>query len=125
MNNLTSSLRKLPPSAVIKILRKVFSLPAPAARLILNDVTKARKSHKPWIYRVKLTPNKPQDWSGCWIGENIHNLSPEALMKRVYDADLVLFYVHGKNIKKKIFTTYFLFKLVTNSHSSLFRVTNL
>lgn len=104
MNSVRSSLRKLPPAAVIKILRKVFSLPAGAARLILNDVTRARKSHRPWIHRVKLNPKVPQDWSGCWIGDKIHDLDHEALMKRVYDADIILFYVHGMyaSWKKKI-----------------------
>ncbi|KAI7892618.1 alpha/beta hydrolase fold-domain-containing protein [Mucor mucedo] len=95
MNSVRASIRKLPPSASIKILKKVFSLPAPAARLILNDVTRARKSHRPWIHKVKLNPNQAQDWSGCWIGENIHDLNHEGLMKRVYEADIVLFYVHG------------------------------
>ncbi|GAA5798561.1 Alpha/Beta hydrolase protein [Helicostylum pulchrum] len=95
MNGVRSSIRKLPPSAVIKILKKVFSLPAPAARLILNDVTRARKSHKPWIHKVKLSQHHLQDWSGCWIGENIHDLNQDDLMKRVYDADIVIFYVHG------------------------------
>lgn len=95
MNSVRASIRKLPPSASIKILKKVFSLPAPAARLILNDVTRARKSHRPWIHNVKLDPTQAQDWSGCWIGEKIHDLNNEGLMKRVYDADIVLFYVHG------------------------------
>lgn len=98
MNSVRASIRKLPPSASIKILKKVFSLPAPAARLILNDITRARKSHRPWIHKVKLDHNQPQDWSGCWIGENIHDLNNEALMKRVYEADIVLFYVHGMYI---------------------------
>lgn len=103
MNSVRASIRKLPPSASIKLLKKVFSLPAPAARLILNDVTRARKSHRQWIHRVKLNRNnEPQDWSGCWIGENIHDLNHEGLMKRVYEADIVLFYVHG-NINIFIF----------------------
>ncbi|KAI8362818.1 Alpha/Beta hydrolase protein [Blakeslea trispora] len=95
MNSIRSKLRKLPPKAVIKVLRKVFAMPVPAARLILNEITKARTCHRPWIYRVKLDPKVPQDWSGCWIGHQIHHLDREALMKRVYEADVVLFYVHG------------------------------
>jgi hypothetical protein len=79
-------------------LKKVFSLPAGAARLILNDVTRARKSHRPWIHRVKLDKSSNhQDWSGCWIGQDIHHLKEEALAKRIYDADIILFYVHGMN----------------------------
>ncbi|KAI8079615.1 Alpha/Beta hydrolase protein [Gilbertella persicaria] len=87
MNSVRSSIRKLPPKAVIKILRKVFSLPAPAARFILNEITKARPCHQSWIYRVK-----EHDWSGCWIGQDIEN---QDVFKRVQEADVVLFYVHG------------------------------
>ncbi|KAI8639255.1 Alpha/Beta hydrolase protein [Parasitella parasitica] len=95
MNSIRAKLRKLPPTAVIKLLRKVFSLPAPAARLILNDVTRARKCHLPWIHRVKLNPHQNQDWSGCWIGENVEKLDEQALLQRIYEADIILFYVHG------------------------------
>jgi hypothetical protein len=42
-----------------------------------------------------LDKSQLQDWSGCWIGENIHGLKHDALMKRIYDADIILFYVHG------------------------------
>jgi hypothetical protein len=92
MNRIRTALRKLPPSAVIKLLRKVFSLPAPAARLILNDITRARKEHKPWIHKIP----KNDDWSGCWIGENVSKLDPEGLTQRINEADIVFFYVHGK-----------------------------
>jgi hypothetical protein len=102
MNSVRAQLRKLPPKAVIKILKKVFSMPAPAARLILNDISKARKSHQPWIHRVKLDPNVHQDWSGCWIGENIQHLSQEELLVRVHEADIVMFYVHGKDLFRDI-----------------------
>ncbi|CEP19627.1 hypothetical protein [Parasitella parasitica] len=95
MNSIRAKLRKLPPAAVIKLLRKIFSLPAPAARLILNDVTRARTCHLPWIHRVKLNPHQNQDWSGCWIGENVEKLDEPALLQRIYEADVILFYVHG------------------------------
>ncbi|GAN02724.1 alpha/beta hydrolase fold domain containing protein [Mucor ambiguus] len=95
MNSIRARLRKLPPKAVIKLLRKVFSLPAPAARMILNDITRARKCHLPWIHRVKLNPHQSQDWSGCWIGENVQKLDEQALLKRIQEADIILFYVHG------------------------------
>ncbi|GAA5808349.1 hypothetical protein MFLAVUS_001740 [Mucor flavus] len=68
MNQIRVELNKLPPGATIKILRKVFSLLAPAARLILDDVTKPLKSHKPWIHKVPWNG----EWSGCWIGEDKH-----------------------------------------------------
>lgn len=97
MNSIRAKLRKLPPKAVIKLLRKVFSLPAPAARMILNDITRARKCHLPWIHRVKLNPHQSQDWSGCWIGDNVQKLDEQALLKRIHDADIILFYVHGKS----------------------------
>ncbi|KAI8380566.1 Alpha/Beta hydrolase protein [Choanephora cucurbitarum] len=95
MNSIRSKLRKLPPKAVVKVLKKVFAMPAPAARLILNEITRDRTCHRPWIQRVKLDPKVQQDWSGCWIGHQIHDLDKDALMKRVYEADVVLFYVHG------------------------------
>ncbi|KAI7907876.1 Alpha/Beta hydrolase protein [Cokeromyces recurvatus] len=95
MNSVRAQIRKLPPKAVIKLLRKIFALPAPAARLILNDITRARKSHLSWIHRVKLGTHNQYDWSGCWIGENIQKLDDQALLKRIYDADIILFYVHG------------------------------
>ncbi|KAI8973296.1 alpha/beta hydrolase fold-domain-containing protein [Mycotypha africana] len=95
MNTIRAQLRKLSPKAVISILRKVFALPAPAARLILNDVTRPRKSHSSWIYKVKPLKNQHQDWTGCWIGENIKHLNEEDLYKRVQEADIVLFFVHG------------------------------
>lgn len=91
MNQVRVALNKLPPGATIKILRKVYNLPTSAARLILKDVTKPRSGHKPWIY--KEPPNS--DWSGVWIGENVRKLDRASLMKRINDADLVFFYVHG------------------------------
>ncbi|KAI9474092.1 MAG: Alpha/Beta hydrolase protein [Benjaminiella poitrasii] len=95
MNSVRAQIRKLPPKAVIKLLRKVFALPAPAARLILNDVTRARKPHLSWIHRVKSDRHQQQDWTGCWIGENIQKLDEQGLSKRIRDADIILFYVHG------------------------------
>ncbi|KAI8985918.1 Alpha/Beta hydrolase protein [Pilobolus umbonatus] len=91
MNSIRKSIRKLPPSTAIKLLRKIFSAPAPAARLILNDVTRPRKIHKPWIHKVKWN----EDWSGCWIGEKVNKISEEELNARIHDADIVFFFVHG------------------------------
>ncbi|KAI8341843.1 Alpha/Beta hydrolase protein [Chlamydoabsidia padenii] len=90
MQGIRTALRKLPPSTVIKILRKVFAMSAPAARLILNDVTTPRSSHKPWIRKVK----HPK-WSGCWIGEKVSLLDNRQLDERIKQADVVLFNVHG------------------------------
>ncbi|CAO3606679.1 unnamed protein product [Mucor hiemalis] len=91
MNQIRVALNKLPPGATIKILRKVFSLPAPAARLILNDITKPRSCHKPWIHKVPWN----NEWSGCWIGENVRKLDKASLLKRINDCDIILFNVHG------------------------------
>ncbi|KAI9346652.1 Alpha/Beta hydrolase protein [Pilaira anomala] len=91
MNRIRVALNKLPPGATIKLLRKVFSLPAPAARLILNDITKPLNSHKPWIHKVPWNG----EWSGCWIGENVRNLDKETLKRRIHDSDIILFNVHG------------------------------
>lgn len=91
MNQLRVALNKLPPGATIKILRKVFSLPSPAARLLLHDITKPRASHKPWIHKVPWNG----EWSGCWIGENVRKMDKASLMKRINDCDIVLFNVHG------------------------------
>lgn len=92
MNSLRTAFNKIPASTTIKVLKKVFSLPAPAARLILNDVTKPRSSNKPWIYKVPWN----DEWSGCWIGENVNKLNTEELNKRVQNADIILFNVHGE-----------------------------
>ncbi|KAI9254227.1 Alpha/Beta hydrolase protein [Sporodiniella umbellata] len=102
MNSLRGALNKIPASTTIKLLKKVFSLPAPAARLILNDVTKPRSSHKPWIHKVPWN----NEWSGCWIGENINGLSGEDLNKRIYEADIVLFNVHGGGFRVGSCTMY-------------------
>ncbi|KAI7871836.1 alpha/beta hydrolase fold-domain-containing protein [Spinellus fusiger] len=92
MNGLRSAIRKkVPSSTAIKLLRRVFALPAPAARLILNDITRPRKSHKPWIWRVLKHPA----WSGCWIGDGIHGLSEGQLHSRIEAADVIIFNVHG------------------------------
>ncbi len=91
MNSLRSAFNKIPAGTTVKILKKVFSLPAPAARLILNDVTKPRSSHKPWIKKVSWN----NEWSGCWIGEDVNRLNNEELYKRIQDADIVIFNVHG------------------------------
>lgn len=91
MNHIRAALNKLPPAATIKILRKVFALPAPAARLILNDVTKPLSSHKPWIHKVPWN----NEWSGCWIGENVKYLDHDSLLKRIHECDIILFNVHG------------------------------
>lgn len=91
MNQIRVALNKLPPAATINILRKVFALPAPAARLILNDVTKPLSAHKPWIHKVSWNG----EWSGCWIGENIKHLDQDSLLKRIHGCDIILFNVHG------------------------------
>lgn len=91
MDSIRKNLRKLPPGAVIKVLRKVFAYPAPAARMILNDITRPRKSHKPWIHKVPWN----QAWSGCWIGEQVYKLDEIALRRRIDQADIVFFNVHG------------------------------
>lgn len=91
MDSIRKNLRKLPPGAVIKVLRKVFAYPAPAARMILNDITRPRKSHKPWIHKVPWN----QAWSGCWIGEQVYKLDEIALKRRIDQADIVFFNVHG------------------------------
>ncbi|KAI8635850.1 Alpha/Beta hydrolase protein [Parasitella parasitica] len=91
MNQLRVALHKLPPGATIKFLRKVYSLPSPAARLLLHDLVKPRSSHKSWIHKVPWNG----DWSGCWIGENVRKLDKISLMKRINDCDIVLFNVHG------------------------------
>ncbi|KAG0170450.1 hypothetical protein DFQ28_002071 [Apophysomyces sp. BC1034] len=101
MNSIRTAIRKLPPSTVIKVLRKVFSLPAPAARLILNDVTRPRKAHKPWIRKVAH-----EDWSGCWIGENLEKLDDAALQDRIAEADLIFFNVHGGGFRVGTCTMY-------------------
>lgn len=84
--------RRLPPKATIKILRKVFALPAPAARLVLDDITKPRKSHRSWYKKVPWN----QEWTGCWIGENIQKVDDKGLAERIEKADIILFNVHGK-----------------------------
>ncbi|KAI8371477.1 Alpha/Beta hydrolase protein [Radiomyces spectabilis] len=91
MAGFRAALRKLPPRTTIQILRKVFSLPAPAARLILNDVTRPRKSHRKWIRRESWNGA----WSGCWIGENVRHLDDHSMQARVEKADIVFFNVHG------------------------------
>ncbi|KAI9006636.1 Alpha/Beta hydrolase protein [Phycomyces nitens] len=92
MNGIRSVLRKkVPSSTAIKVLRKVFAMPAPAARLLLNDISRPRKSHKPWILKVPWN----NDWSGCWIAENIHKIDPAEIQSRVDAADVILFNVHG------------------------------
>ncbi|KAG1171367.1 hypothetical protein G6F70_007063 [Rhizopus microsporus] len=75
----------------------MFTLPAPAARLILNDIIKPKKIHKQWIYRVRRRENK--GWFGCWIGDNLHKLDSVSLLKRVHEADVILFYVHGGSFR--------------------------
>lgn len=91
MNSLRGALNKIPPGTTIHILRKTFSLPVSAARLILNDLAKPRSSHKPWIKKVAWN----NEWSGCWIGEDVNRLDNEELYKRIQDADIVIFNVHG------------------------------
>lgn len=91
MNSLRVALNKLPPIATIKILRKTFSLPASTARLILNDIAKPRSSHKSWIRQVPWN----NEWSGCWIGENVNQVDGDELSKKIHAADIVFFNVHG------------------------------
>ncbi|KAG1145920.1 hypothetical protein G6F37_001094 [Rhizopus arrhizus] len=102
MNSLRSAFNKIPAGTTVKILKKVFSLPAPAARLILNDVTKPRSSHKPWILKVPWN----NEWSGCWIGENVNQLNHEELVKRIQNADIIFFNVHGGGFRVGTCTMY-------------------
>ncbi|KAI8885264.1 alpha/beta-hydrolase, partial [Backusella circina FSU 941] len=102
MNRVRLALNKLPPITSIKILRKVFGLPTPAARLILDDITKPRPCHKPWIHKVRWNG----EWSGCWIGENVRKLDEASLLKRVNDCDVVFFNVHGGGFRVGSSTMY-------------------
>lgn len=106
MNNVREKLKTLPSKAVTKILKRAFVLPTSAARFFVNDLTKPRKSHLPWIHKVKLDPNGPQQWHGCWIGKDVRKLSKDALLQRIHDADLILFYVHGILAYKSCFCSY-------------------
>ncbi|KAI8067933.1 Alpha/Beta hydrolase protein [Gongronella butleri] len=90
MDSVRTALKKLPPSTVIKVLRKTFAMPAKPARLLLDDITKPRSCHKPYIRKVKSP-----EWNGCWIGEKVANLDDMQIMERVERADVVIFNVHG------------------------------
>ncbi|KAI8150166.1 Alpha/Beta hydrolase protein [Fennellomyces sp. T-0311] len=91
MKTLGNSIRRVPPAAAIKILRRGFVLPTPAARLIFKDILKPEKWHRKWIYKVPWN----QSWWGGWIGENVSKLDHEGMMERVRQADIVFFNVHG------------------------------
>ncbi|ORX47145.1 alpha/beta-hydrolase [Hesseltinella vesiculosa] len=90
MQSVRSALRKLPPSTVIKVLRKAFAMPAKPARLLLDDITKPRSSHKPYIRKVKSL-----EWNGCWIGEKVAGMDEMRLLERIERADVIIFNVHG------------------------------
>ncbi|KAG1457222.1 hypothetical protein G6F55_006060 [Rhizopus delemar] len=102
MNSLRGALNKIPPGTTIHILRKTFSLPVSAARLILNDLAKPRSSHKPWIKKVAWN----NEWSGCWIGEDVNRLDNEELYKRIQDADIVIFNLIGGGFRVGSCTMY-------------------
>ncbi|KAI8146568.1 Alpha/Beta hydrolase protein [Fennellomyces sp. T-0311] len=102
MDSIRKSLRRLPPGAVIKVLRKVFAYPAPAARMILNDITRPRKAHKSWIHKVPWN----NVWSGCWIGEQVNKLDQIALQRRIDQADVIFFNVHGGGFRLGTSTMY-------------------
>ncbi|KAI9270450.1 Alpha/Beta hydrolase protein [Phascolomyces articulosus] len=91
MKTLGNRLRKLPPAAAVKILRRGFVLPTPAARVLFKDILKPEKWHRKWIYKVRWN----QAWWGGWIGENISKLDHGGMMDRVARADVILFHVHG------------------------------
>ncbi|KAI7859408.1 Alpha/Beta hydrolase protein [Circinella umbellata] len=91
MKTLGNRLRKVPPGAAVKILRRGFLLPTPAARLLFNDILKPEKWHRQWIYKVRWN----QGWWGGWIGENINKLNHDGMMDRIARADVILFHVHG------------------------------
>ncbi|ORX54084.1 alpha/beta-hydrolase [Hesseltinella vesiculosa] len=82
---------RLPPTATIKLLRRIFALPAPAARLLLDDITKPRKIHRSWYKKVPWNG----EWSGCWIGENLQKVDDQGLADRIAKADIIIFNVHG------------------------------
>lgn len=92
MKRLGTAIRKVPPGVAIKILRRGFVLPAPAARLLFKDILRPEGWHRKWIHKVKNS----KGWWGCWIGENVHKLDRSAMMERVAQADIVFFHVHGK-----------------------------
>ena len=92
MKTLGNRLRKVPPGAAIKILRRGFLLPTPAARVLFNDILKPEKWHRKWIYKVRWN----HVWWGGWIGENISKLDHDGMMNRIARADVILFHVHGK-----------------------------
>ncbi|KAI7876278.1 alpha/beta-hydrolase [Lichtheimia hyalospora FSU 10163] len=91
MKRLGTAIRKVPPGVAIKILRRGFVLPAPAARLLFKDILRPEGWHRKWIHKVKNS----KGWWGCWIGENVHKLDRAAMMERVAQADIVFFHVHG------------------------------
>ncbi|KAI7907676.1 Alpha/Beta hydrolase protein, partial [Cokeromyces recurvatus] len=82
---------KIPHSIMMRIVQSSLSLPPTISRFLIADFTAPTRSQRQWIKMIQ----QPH-WKGAWIGpalslcENDNQLS-----KRIHDADLIIFNVHG------------------------------
>ncbi|KAG2172698.1 hypothetical protein INT43_000045 [Umbelopsis isabellina] len=91
MDNIRQAVRGMPSQLSIPILRQILRLPAPVARIIMNELTEPLGKNQSYIKKVY-----EGGWTGAWIGEGMAKLeSFDQIKERVRSADVVLFNVHG------------------------------
>ncbi|KAL0080121.1 Alpha/Beta hydrolase protein [Phycomyces blakesleeanus] len=91
MDSIRSVVKKSSPSdLVVATIRKIIAMPPRAARIALKEMTKPSKKQRRWIKKVKSP-----EFKGAYIGYRMKYHSRKDAEKRIKDADLVIFKIHG------------------------------
>ncbi|KAF7732734.1 hypothetical protein EC973_000005 [Apophysomyces ossiformis] len=90
MDSIRAFLKRAPAILVLHTLRTIFSMPPLAARLLIAGFTAPTQSQQRWIKHVDT-----DIWKGAYIAHDINECSDAEAIRRVQNADLVIFEVHG------------------------------
>ncbi|KAJ2955881.1 hypothetical protein NQZ79_g8178 [Umbelopsis isabellina] len=94
MDNIRQAVRGMPSQLSIPILRHILRLPAPVARIMMNELTEPLGKNQSYIKKVY-----EGGWNGAWIGEGMAKLETfDQIKERVRSADVVLFNVHDTEL---------------------------
>lgn len=91
MDDLRKVVKKTaPPTVVLQTLRTALTLPSPAAKAIIKDLTRPLGDQKRFIR--KFNNDK---WKGSLIMSEMIRCDDEIAIKRLQKSDIVIFEIHG------------------------------
>ncbi|KAI8340209.1 Alpha/Beta hydrolase protein [Chlamydoabsidia padenii] len=84
-------IKKNAPAAIVQqTLRTLMTLPAPLARMAVQDASKPIGGQKKWIKRIDN-----EYWKGAIIAPDAKKDTEQSVINRVKNADLVIYEIHG------------------------------